>query len=208
MHRDIKLENLLLMKDSRSTEFVVVADFGFAEIVDSTGGVSSDPFNVVGTLNALSPEIFTHNFYSPKSDVWALASAFYTLCFQQYPVNPDSTRTLYRKLCRSGDPNRLRRIMATHISQSAADALEQLSSSQNDPQGLQFVDFLRKTLCIDPKKRLSAAQALVHPFLVEFTAKQGMQKVLTNSTDLKKFKNRHRLRAAARQWVGGGMQRC
>jgi serine/threonine protein kinase len=202
VHRDIKLENLLLMKHD-SKEYVTVADFGFAEPVDSTGGVVSDPFSVVGTLNALSPEVFTHNFYSPKSDIWALASAFYTLCFQQYPVNPDSTRALYRKMCKTEDATRLRRTMASHITSSAEAALEQLHSTENDAQGRMFVDFLSKTLCIDPLRRLSAGQALIHPFLVEFTAKQGMQKAMTNSTDLKKFKNKYRLRAAAKM-VGGG----
>ena len=74
VHRDLKPENIVfgIEDDIKSIKII---DLGVA-ITLPFGQQSSDP---IGTLAYISPEMFTHNPYSYKVDVWAIGILLYWL---------------------------------------------------------------------------------------------------------------------------------
>lgn len=83
MHRDLKPENILITKEGR----VIIADFGSAAIIPSTGRRAS----VVGTLDYLPPQIVTAyknrapEEYSKNRDHYSIAMILYILTIKQFP---------------------------------------------------------------------------------------------------------------------------
>ena len=204
VHRDVKLENLLLVP-GRTADLpqVLLADFGFVAVLGPDGTVRADVSDVVGTLNALAPEVFSEGVYSTKSDVWALASAFYTLCFQQYPVDPVKVRTLYRRMCRHPNPSSAAPALASFISRSTKQALQLEQGSQEETSRAALLDLLGAMLEVEPSARASVADALGHPFLLEHGQAARGGSLPASAEELRRFKNRHRVREAA-QNVGEG----
>jgi serine/threonine protein kinase len=77
MHRDIKLENLLV-----SDNIVKIADFGMAKI----GGNIAN--TIVGSYLTMAPELFVNNpnsTYTSKADLWSIGFIYYQLLFGEYP---------------------------------------------------------------------------------------------------------------------------
>ncbi|CAD8193893.1 unnamed protein product [Paramecium octaurelia] len=69
VHRDIKLENILIDKDQ-----IKIIDFGFAEQINREFLTSGQ-----GTLGYMAPEIFTHKPYTELGDVFSLGVVYYIL---------------------------------------------------------------------------------------------------------------------------------
>ena len=74
IHRDLKSLNVFLTKDFT----VKIGDMGAAKIVENPS--ESNLKSKVGTPYYLSPEICKNQFYSNKSDIWALGCILYELC--------------------------------------------------------------------------------------------------------------------------------
>ena len=81
LHRDIKLQNILLKKegDFRTS---VLADFGLAINLDKEPQVRGQR---VGTREYWSPE-FIRKGSSKQSDVWACGTAYYKMLTGRYPT--------------------------------------------------------------------------------------------------------------------------
>jgi len=91
VHRDIKLENIVLNTLFSSK----LVDFGFAVVV--TNSKLSD---ICGTPNYMSPQLCKRIDYDPKaSDVWALGVVLYTLMRGKFPFKSKSEADLYSKIC-------------------------------------------------------------------------------------------------------------
>ena len=87
VHRDLKPENIVFgIKDDISS--LTLIDLGVA-ITLPYGKTSSEP---VGTLDYISPEIFSRKPYSHKVDVWSLGIILYILFTMGkiYPFDSDS----------------------------------------------------------------------------------------------------------------------
>ncbi|CAD8133114.1 unnamed protein product [Paramecium pentaurelia] len=69
VHRDIKLENILIDKDQ-----IKIIDFGFAEQINREVLTSGQ-----GTVGYMAPEIFTHKPYTELGDVFSLGVVYYLL---------------------------------------------------------------------------------------------------------------------------------
>lgn len=85
MHRDFKLENILL-KDG----ILKIADFGFCKQTDIAA-------TSAGTGYYMAPEIMDRNFYTNKVDIWSLGVCLYRMLFKEFPFKPkDETRVALR----------------------------------------------------------------------------------------------------------------
>merc|ERR1712110_615468 len=97
IHRDIKLENLLLDNHNQ----IKITDFGFATILEK-GDVLRD---LVGTINYMSPEMLRVNM-NPRSnpgygfpiDVWACGVIMYTLVAGKQPFYHRKEMQVLRKI--------------------------------------------------------------------------------------------------------------
>lgn len=81
IHRDIKCENILLKKISKSKNFVCkIGDFGFSKLIDDHTVKSQ-----CGTPNFMAPEIISGKTYDKSIDIWSLGVVLYYILFGEYP---------------------------------------------------------------------------------------------------------------------------
>ncbi|KAA6369540.1 MAG: hypothetical protein EZS28_034933 [Streblomastix strix] len=143
VHRDIKCDNILLhCPPGSGCVHAKISDFGFAKKVDQ----QHEQTYFAGTLPYMSPEQFLEKaLITQKVDIYSLGITFYRLITHQYllPYKTYEDYYLYFK-SPSFDKN----------------PLEKPSEIKDD----NLWDLLLKMLEFDPNKRISAAQALQHPY--------------------------------------------
>merc|ERR1719281_1617025 len=93
VHRDIKLENLLLDESG----IVKLIDFGFATIVPR--GKKIRVF--CGTPSYMAPEIVTRKEHpGPNTDVWAIGVVLYAMLCGTFPFKAQNDRELYTRIAK------------------------------------------------------------------------------------------------------------
>jgi serine/threonine protein kinase len=93
IHRDIKLENILLNEDGT----VVIADFGFACRYEK----KKRPDGNCGSPHYASPEVISGEFYEgPEADLWGAFVILYTLVVGSMPFSDNNPRELFAKISR------------------------------------------------------------------------------------------------------------
>jgi len=143
VHRDLKPENLLLRsKDDATT--VCIADFGLSKIV----GQKTMMATACGTPSYVAPEVLNPDKsqgYGPEVDLWSIGVITYILLCGFPPFYGDTVPEIFDQILKANYdyPEEY----WSHISVNAKA----------------FVDAL---LTIDPKKRMTAKQALAHEFIL------------------------------------------
>ncbi|GAY57954.1 hypothetical protein CUMW_183400, partial [Citrus unshiu] len=132
VHRDVKPENVFL--DSRGK--VKLGDFGSADWLLGEMGTTS---GVVGTPYYVAPEVVMGREYGEKVDVWSAGVVLYTILAGIPPFYGETAAEIFEAVLRAN----LR--FPTRIFRSVSPAAK---------------DLLRKMICRDVSRRLSAEQAL------------------------------------------------
>lgn len=107
VHRDIKLENLMLSRKEDGTELVKVLDFGIASMLDPVKGLATTTShgNITGTPLYMAPEAIFDQVFDRRADVYSLAVVAYYLLTGQPPfVAADLTSLMRRKLLETPMP--------------------------------------------------------------------------------------------------------
>ena len=91
LHRDIKSQNIFLMKNGQ----VKLGDFGIAKCLDQTIDKAK---TYVGTPYYLSPEIINSQPYGFQSDIWSLGVLLYEMCALKMPFDASNLPQLYIKI--------------------------------------------------------------------------------------------------------------
>lgn len=76
VHRDVKLENLLIVKDEFGELGVKLADFGLAAEMPTDHGVLT---TICGTPTYVAPEVLNKTGYGCKVDIWAAGVILYAI---------------------------------------------------------------------------------------------------------------------------------
>lgn len=150
-HRDLKPDNILIMQDDPI--LVKITDFGLAKISDNATFMKT----FCGTLAYVAPEVITGKYdlqqsqdspvnYSNLVDIWSLGCLVYVLLTSHLPFNGRTQTQMFQKI-KSGE---------FHESP--------LNSYKVSEEGR---DFLKCCLQVDPRLRLTAEEALKHPWLSE-----------------------------------------
>ncbi|KAI9284603.1 kinase-like domain-containing protein [Umbelopsis sp. AD052] len=157
IHRDVKAANLLV---DRLTGNVKLADFGVSAVLNmaeaqpqsillngrrSSGRRRAARNSFVGTPCWMSPEILGSQGYDCKVDLWSLGITALELAYGR-PPNAHS------------DPTNIFRSIVT----SPAPTLDEECCYFDYSD--EFKDFIDCCLVKDPQQRISAEQALAHPF--------------------------------------------
>lgn len=137
VHRDLKLENFLYTYDKEDSDHLKLIDFGFAKFWDRSAKMSQ----ACGSLHYVAPEVVAHA-YTEKADVWSLGVIVYMLLTGS-PVFRGTDAEVLSKI-REGKPE-------------FGERFYNLS-----PLAREFVQAL---LVRDPGHRLSAREALDHPWI-------------------------------------------
>jgi len=135
VHRDLKPENILLHKPD-STE-VYIADFGLSTRM-APGEVLTKQ---CGSLEYAAPELLSGKGYDTKADMWSVGVIIFTIVAGYQPFQ-------------ARDDSRLLRSIITGNFEFHDSHWCFISSEAKD--------LINKLLCVDPKKRLSAQDALKH----------------------------------------------
>jgi serine/threonine protein kinase len=135
-HRDVKLENVLLMStDFMDHRAVKLSDFGLAKRFAS--GTCEDEW--VGSPRYAAPELLKREPYTQMVDIWALGVTLFAALTQNFPYDPNN---------------------------QSKEVLEGLPFMfcTTGTQWMTFLakDLLRKMLALDPAARLSADEIMAH----------------------------------------------
>mmetsp|Transcript_14737 Transcript_14737/g.41494 ORF Transcript_14737/g.41494 Transcript_14737/m.41494 type:complete len:400 (-) Transcript_14737:77-1276(-) len=147
MHRDIKLDNIFLRSpDDIST--ARLGDFGFAVAVGCTTGHSPR----CGCLEYSAPEVVLSRrgdgiLYDCAVDMWSLGVVLFCVLSGGFPFQDDDTL-------------QLRQDVTTCKFNFDAPVWEKIS--------LEAKSVISQLIVVDPAERLTAAQALQHPWFQEF----------------------------------------
>lgn len=138
MHRDLKPENLLF-SDSSPNSLLKVIDWGFAAKCPKTHKFTS----VVGTPYYVAPEVL-YGSYSKLCDLWSAGVILYILLCGYPPFHGKDNVEILRKV-KIGQYS-LEHNIWKYVSDSAKDLIKRL-------------------LIADPNKRITAKDALNHPWI-------------------------------------------
>ncbi|XP_043917522.1 calcium/calmodulin-dependent protein kinase type II subunit delta isoform X1 [Protopterus annectens] len=171
VHRDLKPENLLLASKSKGAA-VKLADFGLAIEVQ---GDQQAWFGFAGTPGYLSPEVLRKDPYGKPVDMWACGVILYILLVGYPPFWDEDQHRLYQQ-----------------IKAGAYD----FPSPEWDTVTPEAKDLINKMLTINPAKRISATEALKHPWICQRSTVASMMHRQETVECLKKFNARRKLKGA------------
>ncbi|CAA0811083.1 Calcium-dependent protein kinase 28 [Striga hermonthica] len=140
VHRDMKPENFLF-KSPMEDSHLKATDFGLSDFI-RPGKKFQD---IVGSAYYVAPEVLKRKS-GPESDVWSIGVITYILLCGRRPFWDKTEDGIFKEVLRN-KPD-FRRKPWPGISDSAKD-------------------FVKKLLMKDPRARLTAAQALSHPWVRE-----------------------------------------
>ena len=164
IHRDLKPENILIIeRDSNGMPRIKIADFGTSKLVEK-GHVQR---KLVGSSYYIAPEVLKKH-YDEKCDLWSCGVIMYILLSGRPPFGGDNDKEIMDKV-----------IIGKYDLETSP--FDKLSSSGKD--------LIQKLLMIEPNKRLSAEQALTHPWFKENKSKELFNKIKDESTIKKMIQN-------------------
>ncbi|AQL06416.1 CDPK-related kinase 1 [Zea mays] len=138
VHRDLKPENFLFMSKDENSALKVI-DFGLSDFVKPDGRLN----DIVGSAYYVAPEVL-HRSYGTEADMWSIGVIAYILLCGSRPFWARTESGIFRAVLKA-DPS-FDEIPWPTLSAEAKD-------------------FVRRLLNKDYRKRMTAAQALCHPWI-------------------------------------------
>ncbi|KAK9067091.1 hypothetical protein SSX86_014416 [Deinandra increscens subsp. villosa] len=138
VHRDLKPENFLFTSKDENSPLKAI-DFGLSDFVKPDERLN----DIVGSAYYVAPEVL-HRSYSTEADVWSIGVISYILLCGSRPFWARSESGIFRAVLKA-DPS-FDEVPWPTLSSEAKD-------------------FVKRLLNKDPRKRLTAAQALSHPWI-------------------------------------------
>ncbi|RAL46347.1 unnamed protein product [Cuscuta campestris] len=138
VHRDLKPENFLFTKRDEDAPIKVI-DFGLSDFIKPDQRLN----DIVGSAYYVAPEVL-HRSYNVEADMWSIGVITYILLCGSRPFWARTESGIFRSVLRA-DPN-----------------FEDAPWPGVSPEGK---DFVRRLLSKDHRKRMSAVQALTHPWV-------------------------------------------
>uniref|UniRef100_A0A8C2LB65 calcium/calmodulin-dependent protein kinase n=1 Tax=Cyprinus carpio TaxID=7962 RepID=A0A8C2LB65_CYPCA len=169
VHRDLKPENLLLASKMKGAA-VKLADFGLAIEVQ---GDQQAWFGFAGTPGYLSPEVLRKDPYGKPVDIWACGVILYILLVGYPPFWDEDQHKLYQQ-----------------IKAGAYD----FPSPEWDTVTAEAKNLINQMLTINPAKRITADQALKHPWVCQRSTVASMIHRQETVECLRKFNARRKLK--------------
>ncbi|KAK6926070.1 Protein kinase domain [Dillenia turbinata] len=138
VHRDLKPENFLFTTKDEDAPMKII-DFGLSDFIRPDQRLN----DIVGSAYYVAPEVL-HRSYSVEADIWSIGVIAYILLCGSRPFWARTESGIFRSVLRA-DPN--------------------FDDSPWPSVSPEAKDFVRRLLIKDHRKRMSAAQALNHPWL-------------------------------------------
>ncbi|XP_069847906.1 serine/threonine-protein kinase H2 [Dipodomys merriami] len=150
-HRDLKPENLLYYHPGAESK-ILITDFGLAHSGNSKGDWMMG--TLCGTPEYIAPEVLLRKPYTSAVDMWALGVITFVLLSGSLPFDDESHSKLYRKILKG----------KYHYIGEPWPSISHLAK-----------DFIDKLLILEASHRMSAGQALDHPWVVNMAEGASMK---------------------------------
>ena len=161
VHRDLKPENILIAdRDKNNYPRIKICDFGTSKMFEK-GAVQR---KLVGSSYYIAPEVLKKR-YDEKCDIWSCGVILYILLTARPPFGGESDK---------------------EIMENVSIGKYDIKSSPFDKISKSCIDLIQKLLIMDPKKRISAEDALKHNWFKENKSKELFNKI-KDETTLKKL---------------------
>lgn len=144
VHRDLKPSNILYADETGNPDSLRICDFGFAKQLRHDNGLLMTPCY---TANFVAPEVLKKKGYDEACDIWSLGVLLFTMLsgYTPFANGPDDTPSDILKRIESGKFS---------LNGGTWKTVSEIGK-----------DLVRRMLHIDPNRRLSASQVLMHPFI-------------------------------------------
>ena len=169
VHRDLKPENILIVsKDREGLPTIKICDFGTSKMFEK-GAVER---KLVGSSYYIAPEVLKKH-YNEKCDVWSCGVIMYILLSARPPFGGE-------------DDNEIMERVATGKYDLESPPFNKISKNS--------IDLIKRLLTMDPEQRISAEQALNHPWFKEFKSQEIYNRINDSDTiknligNLKKYR--------------------
>ncbi|KAJ6231530.1 serine/threonine-protein kinase fhke-related [Anaeramoeba flamelloides] len=139
VHRDLKPDNILLLNKESDTD-IKLCDFGFARLIPESGEISTK----VGTINYRAPETLTVGSFGKECDLWSCGVILYILLSGLMPFHQKRKTPLHQQI-----------LWAQY--NFPEDVFKNIS--------LAGKNLIRRLIQINPEHRLTAEEALEHPWI-------------------------------------------
>eukprot|EP00929_Paragymnodinium_shiwhaense_P014106 TRINITY_DN121996_c0_g1_i1.p1 TRINITY_DN121996_c0_g1~~TRINITY_DN121996_c0_g1_i1.p1 ORF type:complete len:692 (-),score=166.09 TRINITY_DN121996_c0_g1_i1:191-2266(-) len=175
LHLDIKPENFVMTHSlfpspGADEPSVRLVDFGISEYRDKCD-VLKESGEMRGTFAYMAPELLEEHEYSPQNDVYSSGVTIFALFCQELPCEVDDLtgKAEDRSHGQAAWDQRIRSMMKENGASAAA------------------TDLVARMLTLDPKKRITTAEALKHPFITHHEKEEKLEK-LANARDRARIK--------------------
>jgi calcium-dependent protein kinase len=165
LHRDLKPENILFTGDSLDRNVKIkIVDFGTAKMFTNDAEKK-----VIGSSYYIAPEVLERS-YNEKCDLWSCGVILYILLTGEAPFNGSDDAEIIRNIKKGNlDFRKLNKVSK------------------------EVLDLVKKLLVRNPNDRISAEDALIHPWFAMNNTKSIINNVdertiLTFITNLKSYK--------------------
>lgn len=138
VHRDLKPENFLFTSRNEDGDMKLI-DFGLSDFIRPEERLN----DIVGSAYYVAPEVL-HRSYSLEADIWSIGVITYILLCGSRPFWARTESGIFRAVLRA-DP-----------------IFDEIPWPSVSPEAK---DFVKRLLNKDYRKRMTAAQALTHPWL-------------------------------------------
>lgn len=157
VHRDVKLENIMIRKKKNGNIQAKLADFGISTLVRKTARRTVS----IGTPGWLAPELIQKSSYTTSVDMWAVGVAAYTLLVGVLPFDEPLLSHAYGK------------------STNYRVDFDSMRNHSSEAMG-----FVRRCIMKRADMRMTAEEALAHPWLAQsiMTASVDRKVVVSSAT--------------------------
>lgn len=163
IHRDIKLDNILLINKSDSFKDylnIKLIDFGTSKYL----GKGETDKEQAGTLNYTAPEMLKQKPYDKKVDIWSCGVVMFLMLGSYYPFGNQQ----------DGDADE-------DIKQNIMNGEIDFNKGNFTPEAR---DLIEKILVVEPKKRITVKDAIKHKWFQKYRTK-----ILENEENKHKIMN-------------------
>ena len=170
IHRDLKPENILIVNRNKKNNYpnIKIGDFGMSKMVEK----DSLQNKIVGTIYYVAPEVILKK-YNEKCDIWSCGVIMYVLLSKKPPFGGYTEEEIISNILKG---------------------VYDIEKPPFDKISKNALDLIQKLLNKDINKRISAQEALNHPWFKENKSKELYNEILNEKVlqklldNLKKYK--------------------